>query len=1026
MIYKTSKILEKNNYINSWNTFSRVLFLINSFSRYIHICDDLESWKEIAEVYSFFWKTAILVDNKEKLSCLLWWFWDIFILPKNVFLSEISLYLLKNKESFLIKKDESYDFEDFIKKLTSFWYSHKSYVEAWNYNRLWDILTIKPSFWDKKYKVSFFWNIVDEIVEIDDFSQESRAISEVCFWSFEEIWKDDEAIFDKEPDFKMIDEINNLSFLKILDSLDLSFFWDKKYFDNFVNLNLFPWIESYIDLWISDLNFSSIEDFNDFLSNFKWKKFIYTKSKKVVLDYLEINNIKNVEVFSKKIKSTSFKNLDKSCFIFDDIISKIFVKRRVKKSLTKEFDLLLEIKNWDFIVHIDHWIWIFSWRIYKDLMWVKREYIELLYAKEDKLFVPIDEVHRISKYVWGANPKLNSLSWDIWQKSMKKASLEAKEIANELLEIYSKRKAEKWYSFEIYPSQIEKFQNEFEFNYTHDQKTAIENIFSSMSKTSPMDMLLCWDVWFWKTEIAFNAIFNAITNKKQVALISPLVVLAYEHYEKALERFSKIWVNIAVITRLESASKVKNTLDKLEKWEINLVIWTHKLLWNSVKFKDLWLLVVDEEHKFWVQDKEKIKKLKASLDVLTMSATPIPRSLNMALSWVMDISTLKTPPFWRKAIKTTVCKFWDEVILKAWNREFERWWQIFFIHNNLKTIDWFKSYLETIFPWKKVVITHWRLEWYELEDRIVKFKNKEYDILLSTTVVENWVNFTNVNTIFINDAYKFWLSQIHQLRWRVWRKDLEWYCYLLYSWDKMTVDWQERLKTLALNSHLGSWFDIAAKDLEIRGWWDILWSRQSWHMSTIWMSTYLSLLEKEVAILKEKEGLLESWQSVEVRQKMSTIELNMSAFIPDEYFSSDLDKLNFYREIESISTLEWLSDVIFDFESINNDFWEETKNFFDILKMRFLSWKFWIKNIKKLWINYILDFDEENSLENIKSVLDKDKSTKFVIKTPQRLISSVKEFKNERDFLHYLFSIFMFDKKEKKSLKPKIKLKIKK
>lgn len=1025
MIYKTLNLKEKNSYINSWNDFSRVLFLLNSFSRYIHICDDFSAWEKLSEVYWFFWKEALLVDNKEKLWYMLAWFWGFFILPKDIFLSEISLYILKNKESLHIKKDDSYDFEDFIKKLTSFWYQHKSYVEKWNYNKIWDILNIKPSFWNKSYKISFFGDIIDDIVEIDDETWESFSRNECYFWSFDELFSDENFVSSSAINNVLIDEIEELSFLKVLDSLDLSFLWDKQYFSNSVSLNLFPPLSEYLDLESSDLNFSSIDEFNKFLSEFKWKKIIYTKSKKVLIDYLEMNNIKNVDVLSKKIKSSSFKISDKICFIFDDIISKIFVKKRVKKSLTKEFDLLLEIKNWDFVVHIDHWIWIFSWRVYKDLMWIKREYIELLYSKDDKLFVPIDEVHRISKYVWASNPKLNSLSWEIWQKSMKKASWEVKEIAHELLDIYSKRKAEKWYSFDIYKNEISKFQNEFEFDYTQDQKSAIETIFSSMSKTSPMDMLLCWDVWFWKTEIAFNAIFNAIINKKQVALISPLVVLAYEHYEKALERFANFWVKIAVITRLESASKVKNTLEKLEKWEINLVIWTHKLLWNSIKFKDLWLLVVDEEHKFWVQDKEKIKKLKASLDVLTMSATPIPRSLNMALSWVMDIATLKTPPFWRKAIKTTVCKFWDDVIMKAWNREFERWWQVFFIHNNLKTIDAFKSYLETIFPWKKVVITHWRLEWYELENRIIKFKNREYDILLSTTVVENWVNFTNVNTIFINDSYKFWLSQMHQLRWRVWRKDLEWYCYLLYSWDKMTLDWQERLKTLALNSHLGAGFDIAAKDLEIRWWWDILWSRQSWHMSTIWMSTYLSILEKEVAILKEKEGLLEGWQSVEVRQIMSTIELNMSAFIPDDYFSSDLDKLNFYREIESISTLEWLSDVIFDFESINKDFWQETRNFFDILKMRFLSWKFWIKNIKKLWINYILDFEEENSLENIKLVLNKDKSTKFIIKTPQRLISSTKDFKDERDFLDYLFMIFSF-KSSKNNKNNKIKIKIKK
>lgn len=405
---------------------------------------------------------------------------------------------------------------------------------------------------------------------------------------------------------------------------------------------------------------------------------------------------------------------------------------------------------------------------------------------------------------------------------MKKIHEDIREIAEELLKNFAERKARGGNSNIFFEEKILEFQREFAYIYTEDQQYSIDDIFKDMCSTKNMDRLLVGDVGFGKTEVAFSAAYLALLNKKQVILISPLVVLAHEHYSKALERFAHFGVRIEVLTRLQSQAHANRVIRGLADGSIDMVIGTHRLLSEKLSWKRLGLLIVDEEHKFGVIDKEKIKHIKSDIDILSLSATPIPRSLNLALSGVRDISLLKTPPNGRKSIETYVTRYNEAIIKDAGEKEFARGGQIFFVHNRVSNIEVIKKQLEALFPRKKVVITHGQLPGDELEDRILDFKNKKYDILLSTTVIENGIDFSNVNTIFINECQTFGISQIHQLRGRVGRSDAQGYCYLLYRKEHLDIEAAKRIQTIVDYSYLGAGFELAMKDLEIRGGGDIL------------------------------------------------------------------------------------------------------------------------------------------------------------------------------------------------------------
>ena len=1008
MIKLNLKIERNKHYINYWNIFSRLLLLKkellkgDSFLIVVENNQTLNSYLKIAKYLSINLTTLSTISD----------FVNFYYNKNGQYIVSQEIFNIKTdkKDQFeyhniiKVKKSDSIDISEVTQKLSNFWYSFSEHNNRNTFNVLWDILSITNNN-EQTVKISFWWDTIDNISIWND------SFEEFCIWknTLLEIWSS----------FNTHIDIPSWVFV-ILDSLDFYSSYDKVVdkLDDFIIFNSISSNNKSIDLGITDLFLEKIDDLKNILEDKKIDKYIFTKNRKTIENFIDLNNLTQVCIYETSLNNLkSFKTKD-ACIITDDNISRIFVKKRIKRNLSKNLDLLMKIKPWDYIVHIDHGVWVFREISEKELNWIKKEYITLEYKNNDKLFVPITEISRVSKYVWAEHPKLTSLSTKQWEKKLQKASVDVEAIAWELLELYAKRKMQKWFKFESFYTKEQKFANSFNYTYTDDQLNIISEIYKDMESIHPMDRLVSWDVWFWKTEIAFASIYKSIINSKQAILISPLVVLAYEHYEKAIERFKDFPINIWVVTRFEKPAAIKATLEKLKNWTIDLVIWTHRLLSDDIEFKDLWLLVIDEEHKFWVKDKEKIKKFKWNIDILSMSATPIPRSLNMALNGIKSVSMLTTPPLGKQSVDTLVSAFDDQLIFDAWKNEFDRWWQLFFIHNRVETIEAMWNYLENIFPWKRVVIAHGQLFWDKLEKRIIEFKRKQHDILLATTVIENWIDFSNVNTIFINEAQNFWISQIHQLRWRVWRSNKKGYCYLLFKKDKIKEDAAKRLKTIVDYSHLWAWFELAVKDLEIRWWWDLLGIRQSGQSQEIGVNLFLEMLENKIEELKQNiEKTTKTTKKIQLR-KSTVIDLNISAYIDESYFWSELDKINFYREIESLEYLKDLENIISDFKEINKNLPDYTKNFFNLLRLKLRASKHKISLIKKVWINYQIDFDENISLDEHKEFLKLDKDVKFTIINVNRLRSSIKNFENEEKFLQYMLQLF-----DKKLWKKIIKLK---
>lgn len=988
------------SYINSWNMFSRV-FIVNSNlkSKNIILFDTIEDLHIFGKIWNFLWyKKYFEIHNLSEVLSFYNTNSGIYLATKDIFeLNYLSSYEVDKNTVELIRW-HNYNIEDLLKKLIEFSFKFSNHLSSFgSYNREWDIVNIRPTLENITIKISFFWDEVDEILVVDNETWEYKK---------ENIYRLSPKLLETKESKKHI--LENIAEVKkyfsntqiFLISMD---FWE---WTDIVRNNFEPIIlrdtpsENSINLWITNLSLSNIEELINILKENNTKK-IYTKNVRTMTNFLEYNNISwNIEIIeipASMRNLQSYKVENDIYYICDDILSDIFIKKRSRKSVAKNIDLLLEIKPWDYIVHIDHWVGIFKQIILKDLWWIKREYIEISYRENDKLFVPISELHRISKYIWKEDPELTRLNSKEWQKIIKSTEEEVEKIAKELLEIYAKRNIVKWYSFVKFEEKEKIFRDSFPYTYTLDQETCIREILASMEKQEPMDRLLVGDVWFGKTEVAMNAVYRSFLNKKQVAFISPLVILAFEHHESLKKRFADFWVRIEILTRVSTQKEESRIIQKLASWEIDCIIGTHRLLSPDINFKNLWLIIIDEEHRFWVMDKEKLNKIKSNIDILSLSATPIPRSLNFALNGIKDISIISTPPPKKKPIRTLVAKWSDEIITQSINTELEREWQILFIHNRVATIEATKNYLEKLLGKKaKIVIVHGQMSWLEVEDRIIDFRNRKYNILLSTTVIENWVNFHNANTIIIDWADTFWLSQLHQLRWRVGRWATDSHCYLIYRKENIPDDAKKRLVTIVNNSHLGAGFEIAMRDLEIRWAGDILWIKQSGKSKETWLSLYIKLLEEKIEELKTwNKNISNNCQ----------IELNISYYISEDFFSSEADKIHFFRNIESIETLEDLDFAYKTFVEWNDKIPEEFNNLFLILKTRIILANYWVESLRKVWQSYIFELNKSTKVELIKEFLDRfDIDGNFVLISVHKIKVATEFYRDDKDFMNKLIN----------------------
>ena len=569
---------------------------------------------------------------------------------------------------------------------------------------------------------------------------------------------------------------------------------------------------------------------------------------------------------------------------------------------------LAELKIGQPVVHLDHGVGRYGGLVTLDTGGIKAEYLLLNYANESKLYVPVTSLHLISRYVGGSEETapLHKLGNEAWAKSRQKAAEKIRDVAAELLDVYAQRAAKKGFAFKYDREEFQQFAATFPFEETHDQEMAINAVLSDMCQPKAMDRLVCGDVGFGKTEVAMRAAFLAVMNHKQVAVLVPTTLLAQQHYENFKDRFANLPVNVEVLSRFKTAKEQKQILQNLSEGKVDILIGTHKLIQSDVKFSDLGLLIIDEEHRFGVGQKEKIKQLRANIDILTLTATPIPRTLNMAMNGIRDLSIISTPPARRLSIKTFVRQKDDLVIREAILREILRGGQVYYLHNDVASIENTAEQLAVLVPEARIVVGHGQMRERELERVMTDFYHQRYNVLVCSTIIETGIDVPTANTIIIERADHFGLAQLHQLRGRVGRSHHQAYAYLLTPPPKMmTKDAERRLDALENLDNLGAGFILATHDLEIRGAGELLGNEQSGQIESIGFSLYMELLDAAVKALKEgREPSLD-----ELTQQHADIELRIPVLLPEDYLGDVNMRLSFYKRIAAAESKQELDEL---------------------------------------------------------------------------------------------------------------------
>ena len=581
-------------------------------------------------------------------------------------------------------------------------------------------------------------------------------------------------------------------------------------------------------------------------------------------------------------------------------------KYRTKFKYSSTISDINKLSVGDYVVHNIHGIGVYHGIKTLSLSGVQKDYVEVLYQGEDKLYIPVEKIDLLSKYTGkeGYAPKVNKLGGSEWEKTKNRVKKKVQDMADDLLQLYAERETRQGFAFSPDCDMLLDFEAEFPYELTPDQKRAIAQIKEDMEKPTPMDRLLCGDVGFGKTEVAFVAAFKAILDSKQILFLCPTTILSNQHYENALERFKDFPVSIGLLNRFTSPKEARRIVEGLSNGTIDLVFGTHRLLSDDIKPKNLGLLVIDEEQRFGVTHKEKIKKYKTNVDVLTLSATPIPRTLQMSLVGIRSLSLIETPPVNRYPVQTYVIEENNQILRDAIYKELSRDGQVFILYNKVESIEEEMYRIQNLVPDARIITAHGQMNKNALENRILDFINHEYDILVCTTIIETGIDIPNVNTLIIMDADRFGLSQLYQIRGRVGRSDKFAYAYLMYHPAKvLTESAVKRLNVIKEFTALGSGFSIATRDLSIRGAGDILGSEQAGFIDSVGIDLYLRLLNEEVARKKNIELPLEE---EEIDSKPL---LNVSTHIDDHYVSEDDLKIEIHRKINEIDSAEKLEDV---------------------------------------------------------------------------------------------------------------------
>ena len=619
------------------------------------------------------------------------------------------------------------------------------------------------------------------------------------------------------------------------------------------------------------------------------------------------------------------------------------IKQAYNKSKAITLRTLRELQPGDYVTHIDHGVGMFSGLQKMEVNGRLQEAVRILYKDSDILYVNINSLHKISKYTGkdGSVPKVNKLGSDAWQRLKEKTKTRVKEIAFDLIKLYAARKAQQGFAFSPDNYMQTELEASFIYEDTPDQSKSTADVKKDMESASPMDRLVCGDVGFGKTEVAIRAAFKACLDGKQAAVLVPTTILAFQHFKTFGERLKEFPVTVDYVNRFKSAKEKKETYQRLAEGKIDIIIGTHSILGKEVKFKDLGLLVIDEEQKFGVAHKEKIKTLRTHVDCLTLTATPIPRTLQFSLLGARDLSIINTPPPNRQPIQTEIQVYNEDVIREAVYYEVERGGQVFFIYNRIQGLKEITGILQELCPDLSIGYAHGQMEGHDLEERIMNFIDRKYDVLVCTNIVESGVDIPNVNTIIVNNAHQFGLSDLHQLRGRVGRSNRKAFCYLLAPpLATLPSDARKRLQTLEQHSDLGSGFQIAMRDLDIRGAGNMLGGEQSGFMVEMGFEMYQKILNEAIRELKRTsfKDLFKEEIALQEEQALDcTIDTDQEILIPDSYVESSTERVSLYTRLDNCETEEALVEFHTELEDRFGPVPEEVDDLFDTVRIRKLA-----------------------------------------------------------------------------------------
>ncbi|MCX8118899.1 MAG: transcription-repair coupling factor [Desulfobacterota bacterium] len=641
--------------------------------------------------------------------------------------------------------------------------------------------------------------------------------------------------------------------------------------------------------------------------------------------------------------------------------------RRFLKGEVGALSSFSELRENDFVVHTDYGIGIYRGLKHLKIGLSSNDYLLLEYQDADKVYVPVDRLNLIQRYIGGdgSRPRLDKLGGRSWQRAKKRAKEAVTEMVKELLDLYAAREAFTGTAFSPVDASYKEFEATFEYEETPDQLKAIEEVMADMGRPKPMDRLICGDVGFGKTEVALRAAYRAVMDGKQVAFLVPTTVLAQQHYQTFSSRFRNVPVVIEMLSRFKSPGEQKEILKRLGEGKIDIIIGTHRLLQKDVAFQDLGLVVIDEEHRFGVDHKERLKQMRKTVDVITLTATPIPRTLQMAISGIRDLSLIQTPPENRLSIRTFVVRYDDEVIREAILREFDRGGQVFFVHHRVQNIYSMAAHLKALVPEARLAVAHGQMRERELEKVMLRFVRGEHNLLVCTSIIESGLDIPAANTILINHAEQFGLADLYQLRGRVGRGRHQAYAYLLIPSDlALSRDAARRFQALQELSDLGSGFKLALHDLEIRGAGNLLGRAQSGHISAVGLEYYTQLMERAVKELRGEEV---------VEEITPEIQFHLPAFIPERYVADPEERLRFYRRLSHCRTEEAVEAIRDELLDRYGPIPEETLHLIDVIKVKILLTRLSIRKFEETPSRMVLAFDPSTTV------------------SPQKVIEMVKE-----------------------------------